>query len=261
MIMIQAIFSSERPGTGTEAGEYALAPDVLLLLVWDGTARLLDMDGCFYALSAMGATMLQETLQHDTLTAAQRIATHYGVQTQQVQEDIEPFLSELERRRLIHRRETRRTYKTTRTLPFLAFAAARRVIHGYGGSLRSKAWILLTVARLSFDLFGWAHTMAGWQRYFRQVAPQALIQESEDTMRAIDEAVRAVAAEHVFAMGCKERSLCCWALLRSVGIPAAVVLGINLFPLASHCWCESGPWTLSDYQDQCEKFTPVVRYA
>jgi Transglutaminase-like superfamily/Coenzyme PQQ synthesis protein D (PqqD) len=260
MIMIQAILSSERPGPGTEAGEYVLAPDVLLLLIQDGTARLLDMDGCFYALSASGATMLQETLQHDTMTAAQRIATHYGVPAQHVQGDIEPFLSALERRHLIHHREARRTYKTTSTLPFLALAAARRVMHGNGGSLRSKAWILLTVARLSFDLFGWAHTIAAWQRYFRQVAHQASVQGREDTIRAIDEAVRAVAAEHVFAMGCKERSLCCWALLRSVGVPAAVVLGINLFPLASHCWCESGPWMLSDYQDQCEKFTPVARY-
>src|SRR5688500_13541787 len=128
MIMIQAILSSERPGTGTEAGEYVLAPDVLLLLVQDGTARLLDMDGCFYALSAIGATMLQETLQHDTTTAAQRIATHYGVQAQRVQGDIETFLAELERRRLIHRREARSPSKTTRALPFLALAAARRVM-------------------------------------------------------------------------------------------------------------------------------------
>ena len=90
--MIYTILLSERPGTGTEAGEFVLTPAALLLLVQDGMAPLLDMDGYFYALSAVGATMLQETLQRDTMTAAQRIARHYGVQAQQGQRDMETFL-------------------------------------------------------------------------------------------------------------------------------------------------------------------------
>ena len=83
----------------------------------------------------------------------------------------------------------------------------------------------------------------------------------EPTVQTIDAAVRGAASRHAFSVECKERSLSCWSLARAAGLPATVVLGINLFPVAGHCWCESGPWTLSDYEDRCQNFTPVVRYA
>jgi hypothetical protein len=41
---------------------YFLPPDVILVTVDDGSARLLDMAGGFHAVPAVGALMLKETL-------------------------------------------------------------------------------------------------------------------------------------------------------------------------------------------------------
>jgi hypothetical protein len=61
-------------------------------------------------------------------------------------------------------------------------------------------------------------------------------------------------------MACKERALCCWALARAAGLAATLVVGLQLFPLAGHCWCEVGSWTLSDDRARCDLYTPVIRY-
>jgi hypothetical protein len=259
--MIKAIFLSATEDTAPTAAEYRLGPNVVLLLVQDGTARLLDMDGHFYAMTVVGAKMLRETLERGTAATVQSIAAQYGVDAQQVRTDVGVFLRELQRQRLLYSAESRRRTRSPKaTVASLILAPALRFTHCGAHSLQAKVWRLLTLARLSFRLFGWSHTIAAWQRYHGQVPEHTPVQDREGVVRTVDETVRAIAAGHVFDMGCKERSLCCWTLLRSAGVPATVVLGVNLFPLASHCWCESDPWILSDYQDHCEKFVPVLRY-
>lgn len=258
--MIRAILSSDSHGESGTAGEYALAPDVILLLVHDGTARLLDMDGRFYAVSAVGTEILQESLAHDTAATVYRIVAHYGEDTARVRHDVTAFLDRLERRRLIQRRVSHgRRRRSSSFAPLLLLAPSLRFIQDLH-SLQAKTWSLLTLARLSFSLFGWARTIAAWQRYYHGQPKGESVPNTDTTVRTIDEVVRTTAAQHVCVIGCKERSLCCWALLRSAGLSGAVVLGVDLFPLASHCWCEYGSVTLSDYEDQCEKFTPVRRY-
>jgi hypothetical protein len=38
-------------------------------------------------------------------------------------------------------------------------------------------------------------------------------------------------------------------------------VGIDLFPLASHAWCESGGRIVGDrYDGSCERYTPVISY-
>src|SRR5262245_24645907 len=65
--------------------EYFLPPDVILVTVEDGSARLLDMAGGFHAVPAVGARMLQETLTSGAAAAATRIAEDYRVDRRQVQ--------------------------------------------------------------------------------------------------------------------------------------------------------------------------------
>jgi hypothetical protein len=260
--MINAIHSAATAGMATSATEYALAPHIILLLVHDGTARLLDMDGRFYALTAMGATMLRETLDRGTAAAVQTIAAQYGVAAQQVHRDLETFLRALEAQRLLHRPGSHRHQRRgNTTLPFLLLTPLLHVVHSSGRALRTRVWVVLTLARLWFWLFGWARTIAAWQRYHGTTPAGTPMPEQAAFMRAVDAAIRAVAARHVFGVGCKERSVCCWSLLRAAGVPATVVLGVNLFPLASHCWCEADSRTWSDEQEQCARFTPVARYA
>lgn len=255
--MIRAVVLPETQGSSTDDSGYALPSNVILLLVRDGTARLLDLDGYFHAVSATGAEMLRETLQRDSEAAARQVAAEYDVDEHQVRADLDAFLSDLERRQLV-RRSRRRPGSTT--LVSLLLAPAFRYAHLDARSLESRARVLLTLAYLSFRLFGWTRTVAAWQRYHGKVAARDSSQEGEKIARAVDSAVRATAARHVLNVGCKERSLSCWTLARSAGLPVRLVLGVDLFPLASHCWCELGPLVLTDYEDRCERFTPVLRY-
>src|SRR5262245_18233741 len=87
--------------------EYFLPPDVILLMIDDGSARLLDMAGSFHAVSEVGARMLQETLASGTDAAVTRIAPHYGVAPQQVRDDLAVFLRNLENQGLLYSRHRR----------------------------------------------------------------------------------------------------------------------------------------------------------
>lgn len=260
--MVEAIFSSESLCKKTDESEYLLAPDVILLLVQDGTARLLDMDESFYAVPAIGAMMLQQTLERGTAAAVQRVAARYGADREQVQADLAAFLRVLEKRGLIlHvKSDQRRRPTTLSTLCFPCLASALKCVHLGSRSLQTQVWALLILARLSFRLFGWKRTIAAWQKHYNRDA-HASEQVKSEIVCDVDETIRNVAAKHLLTIGCKERALCCWALLRAVGVPATLVLGINLFPLEGHCWCESGSLILSDYHDRCERFTPILKYA
>ena len=90
------------------APEYSLPPDVILVTVRDGSARLLDMAGGFHAVPAVGARMLQETLANGASAAAIRIAEDYGVAREQVQRDLAAFLRDLEKQGLLCGQHKRR---------------------------------------------------------------------------------------------------------------------------------------------------------
>src|SRR5215831_9215666 len=109
-------------------------------------------------------------------------------------------------------------------------------------------------------LFGWPKTIASWHYYLQKYVPSSTVTESEQSAKDIDKVVRTVAARHLLHVECKERALSCWWLLYSAGFAAKLVLGVNLFPLECHCWCEVGQFVLSDDQDRCEQFTPVLSY-
>ena len=257
--MIESIISAETDNKRTAA--CLLAPDVILLLIQDGTARLLDVGGNFYAISQVGASMLQEALRGDTTTVAHKIATAYEADPQHIQNDLNIFLCDLEEKHLIERPDrTSHLFQFKRTMLPLVFFPLLGFIHASSVSVKTKMWILLTLAYVSFRLFGWPDTVRAWQHYYQKHAKKATTSGSEMAVKAADEAVRAIAANHLLATECKERALCCWAFLRSVGLPAKLVVGINLFPLTSHCWCEFEQTILSDDKDRCERFTPVLNY-
>jgi len=69
-MMIESIIHAESDLTNSD---YRLAPDVILLHVQDGSARLLDLGGIFYTISQTAAQMLDETLKVGTATACLRI--------------------------------------------------------------------------------------------------------------------------------------------------------------------------------------------
>ena len=118
---------------------------------------------------------------------------------------------------------------------------------------------LLLLARCCFALFGWARTVAAWQTSVWQPEYPVPTVGSDDIIARIDDTVRQRAA-HLPLTDCKERALCCWFLLCSMGIPAVLVVGIQVYPLTGHCWCQVGAHVLTDFSDRCDDYTPVIRY-
>src|SRR5262249_15885438 len=134
-------------------------------------------------------------------------------------------------------------------------------LYSWPVSLKWKAKTVMGLAYVAIRLFGWPATMAAWQRYHQKCSPRPGAPRSHAAAQAADEAIRDAAGRHIFNVECKERALGCWSLLREQGFSAKLLLGIDFFPFASHCWCELGPLVLTDYEDRCERFTPVLTYA
>jgi hypothetical protein len=244
-----------------ETAEYFLPPDVIFVTVEDGSARLLDMAGGFHAVPAVGTRMLQETLTNGAAAAVSRIAKDYGVARQQVQDDLLVFLHQLESQGLL-RRQGNRERRRSGSLG-LARMLLRPSLHAAHRLLRSpeaKARTLLALARLSFDLFGWTRTVAAWQEVHARFPARPPGEPEADTIQALDTVLRAAVASHPVAVACKEQALCSWSLARASGLNAVLVVGIDLFPIAGHCWCEVEGQPLGDDCERCDRFTPVARW-
>jgi hypothetical protein len=124
----------------------------------------------------------------------------------------------------------------------------------------AKARILLASARLSFALFGWAPTLAVWQEAHAHFPERQAGEHEAATIQALDAVVRTAVAGHPVAVACKERALCAWSLVRAAGLNASLIVGIELFPIAAHCWCEVGAQPLGDDRERCIDFMPVARW-
>ncbi len=259
--MIRTILSAKSVGSDACRADYVLAPDVGLVLVQDGTARLLDLGGTFFALSATAAAMLHEALRVDAETAVCRLAARYQVEEARLRGDLFRLLNSLEQKAIILRRGRVPAPGPGRRLPrSVLLEPALRFIHTWPLPVRWKAKALLGLAYLSLRLFGLPYTIAAWQQQHRRLRPPRNLADREKTVQEVDEAVRSAAALHFLNAECKERALCCWSLLRVRGLAARVVVAVDLYPFKGHCWCQLDGRVLTDYEDHCQRFTPVFTY-
>jgi len=258
---IASIMTGERDGESGKA-EDTLAPDAVVVVAGDGSARLLDMAGQFYAVSAIGAQMLLVTLDKGRAEAARTVAERYGVEVRRAERDLGIFLNDLQERGLIRHRGRRRTsLKPPIGISSILLVPALLLLHRLVRPLRLRAWALLTLAWLSCRCFGWARTIRAWQRLYRPQPVAAWPSSTwQEKVGVVDEVVRLAAARHILKVECKERALCGWSLLHAEGIPAAIVVGITLYPFSGHCWCRSGDRVVGDDGGRCEGFIPVIEY-
>ena len=232
---------------------YRLAPDVILVSAEDASARLLDLSGSFYALSATGAEMLQGVLGNGVEATIHDIAAQYGLEDSRVRSDLKDLLDKLERSGLVRVSSSSSSFNRPRaTIAHTVAALLLRL------PLRRSPTALLIFARMSFACFGWSDTIAAWGRVAARGAFRTAVHTDADLDR-VDLVIRDAAARLPF-VDCKERSLSAWFLLCCQGIPATLVVGIHWFPLAGHCWCEVGPRKLTDFADRCETYRQVARY-
>ena len=239
--------------------EYCLAPNVVLLSLQDGTARLLDLGGNFYALSQTAATMLIETLKGDTARASYHIASIYEVDQERLLCDLRTLLCELEAKKLICQRDHPFTPSYGSRITSMLLRGLLRYLQTCPFSLKIKVWMLLTLAYFSICLLGWPATVTAWQRFMKGKVPYQKSEEGAATA-IIHETLLSVKSSHLLPVACKECALSCWFLLRAAGLPARLVVGMMLCPLASHCWCEIGASVVGDEEDKCQQFTPILSY-
>jgi hypothetical protein len=238
------------------ATDYHLASDVVLVLVGDGTARLLDMSGGFFALPASGAAMVQGTLEQGSARTIEALAQRYQVSRERIEADLDTLLQQLVQMGLLRQGTVRR--RKASLLPALILIPCFFLIRCLYFRHVCAA-LLLTLAKLSVFCFGFARTVAAWRCYLSWGSRHTGAVD-EQTIRAVDQVVRRIAVGHPLPMACKERALACWAAARWAGVAATLVVGLELFPLGGHCWCEAGPYIMSDYDDNCALYTPVLRY-
>src|SRR5262249_43910313 len=143
------IMTSQTPTACPEAAAYSLRPGVALLLVEDGTARLLDMEGQVYAVSGAGGEMLQRTLERGTQAAVREIAAQHSVDAGQVEADLRGLLHELEQHGLVRRGrgDPGRPRPAARFAGRLLGTVLRWLDRGVP-ALETRAWLLLALARL-----------------------------------------------------------------------------------------------------------------
>jgi len=247
---------------------YRLAPEVLLVMVDDGSARIVDLDGAVAALDATAATMVEAVLRLGETGAGAELADGFGVEPRRIRTDLHAVLGDLVAQGVLCSGPSRLHWRARqirrRVASALSAVAVRWV--GVGGTWEVRAWGALTLARLLLWMSGWSFTIGAWSAPGRagwgtagRVARSG--NEGAGDLDAIAIAVTRVVARYPFPLDCKERALAAFALARASGLPARIVLGISLFPLALHAWCESGGEVVADQFDgYCDRYTPIRVY-
>ena len=240
---------------------YRLAADVVVVPVADGSARVLDLKGKFFALSQVAAQMLCETIEHGPELAAQHIASRWGIELPRAKADLDAFQTQL-----LHQGLLIPTGQTD-ARPGLRVRLGSLIIAALIGftclsrrTLRRRAIGLLTLANLSCKWLGWVPTVQLWQRAFPK-APNLLEGEAaEAASQTVDAAVRQALADSTFSHACKERGLTSWAIARLHGLAPTLTLGVSLCPVHGHCWARLGDTFLGDETERCAQYQVVKTY-
>jgi hypothetical protein len=205
--------------------------------------------------------MLNETLSTGLAAAALQIAATYHTDVARVRSDLQAFVQDLESKHLIYQVKRRSCPVRQRHLfARLVLLPVLRVISLCPLSLEQRSWALLAVASMAIRLFGWPGTVAGWHVYLQKHALRCAAGPFAHIAHTIDKVIRSVAASHPFHVECKERALCGWWFLSTAGFSPALMVGISLFPLECHCWCEARQSVIGDTHERCEQFTPILSY-
>ena len=261
--LITSVLSS--PGKPSHHNSYSLSKNVVLLMVKDGTARLLDLEGGFYATTVTGARILETALQQDAELACQTLAAEFRIDARKIKADMDSFLLTLQRKRLLvtpHSKQPQRR-SAKKICSWLMVPILYIANRAFRKSPKKRAGTLLTLAYVSTRLFGWTNTIGIWKRFSITDSQVQNVKPLDDACRwsDLEATVMRAIASHPFNINCKERALCSWALARSAGFSSRIVLGVDLFPAAIHCWCESGSRIMADrYEGKCDRYTPVLIY-
>lgn len=237
--------------------EFRLVDDAVLVVLRDGTSRLIHLSGDVLALNHESTRLITASLAEGAEHVAAETAVDCDADLAQVRSDLQEFLADLVRRGAIRdRNQTARVTAAGRLAHWL-LPPVLAVLRCRGMPSERRLRTLLWTARLSFAIFGWTRTVAIWQA---ASVPRHQMGNRSPVIAEVGKRLREVAAGHWGSPECKERALCCWTILRWLGEPAELVLAIDFFPFFGHCWCEASGAVVDDDVRRCQRFVPILRY-
>lgn len=121
-------------------------------------------------------------------------------------------------------------------------------------SLRYLAW-LLSLAACCCRFLPWSFTLWLWNC---EVHASRTLNDAK--VIQLDEMLRHVAAGHFFNPECKERSLVAWRLLKQLGVPTKLVIGLRFSPFGAHAWVDAGGKSIGDTPENCAPYTIIRTY-
>jgi hypothetical protein len=259
--LIKSVLTASATAPGNEG--YRLADDAMLVVVHDGSGRIIDLSGNVSAVTESGAAMLELALRHGTSFACRTLAARYRIGEDVIRADLETLFRSLEGQRvLVPATAATGNRSLRRALSFMLYplvlACAARPLRW----TPTRAWLLISWAFLATRAFGWTNTTRIWARAAARLnAARAADALDRAAVATIDTAVASAIARHPLPMSCKERALTAWVLARAAGVPARMQLGIELFPFGLHCWCEHESQIIADrYEGRCDRYTPILTY-
>jgi len=175
-----------------------LAENVLLLIVHDGSGRLIDLSGPVLAVSESGGSMLELALRQGAEVASTTLAARYGVAPEVIRADLATLLASLaDQGLLVPASVATDRGSFARAAAWIAYPlvaiCARRPLRG----TNAKASLLMVLAFVATRIFGWANAMRVWDRAGQRLASAADAGEAEPAIEAaIDKAVTRAIARH-----------------------------------------------------------------
>ncbi len=247
------------PGlAGSSPDPCFLRDGVILILLADGSSCLLDFDGDFYRLSQRATRILVANLELGCSAAAEAIALPLAISADDAARASMKLIRRLKHlgllvtdltdgRRMCHplRKFVARFLHATSSIRFGSRPRGIRL-------LLCSAWASMRIAGFGTTVEQWVQSNSASDKPFRSVWP------SENQLA---ELVCESSLRLPLEISCKERALCVWRLVREAGIPAGLILGIDIAPFQAHFWCSSIGGVIGDDPEYCARFTPVFDFS
>jgi hypothetical protein len=233
--------------------EFAMGEFACLIDLDDARAILFDLSGSCVVVDHVASFMINAVLSTNFDRALQNCAARFDAAGELVRSDLTKLVSDLQKAGLI-----RPCGKRAGCIaPVILINGAAALIGAVMKSRRFRISTLLTFFFFGIRILGLPILILACRDYSEKHRRRGT---SEQSLDAIDEAVRNSAAGHLLGISCKERALTSWALTVDCDLPSRLIFGIQLFPFSAHCWLSIGSRTIGDAADRSDQFTPVLTF-
>jgi len=255
----------KRPARSAHEHRYAVSPTVRQAADHDGLVLLDIATGTYWTFNNVGAFAWEQINKGNPETGIVReLCKKFDKPEAEISRDVQALLSELEGLGLIQRRDVvvavRESYvndavhAATVSLGRDASEPSR-----HDGPVTRYLWnaacfVTLVYVDVLTNLFGFKRLHAVVQKS-RPVGNAYRRTTVERVSRAMDRAARAY-FKHAW---CLQRSAACVYILRRLGYPVDLVLGVRTIPFEAHAWAELDGEPINDARAEVERFLVLDR--